>query len=87
MMHHGGVVRAPGSFDRADDEKVSALLEAFNRSIEDGMLALSNGAEFAPNVEPVPGALVEAFDFIDIHTGEHVTVWRVATRERNKHAK
>ena len=88
VMHHGGVVRAPGPFNRADDEKVSALVEALNRSIKDGMTALENGTlEFAPDVEPVPGARVEAFDTFDVHTGEHVMVWRVATRERNKHAK
>ena len=42
--------------------------------------------EFAPDVEPMPGACVEAFDIVDVHTGEHIMVWRVATRERSKHA-
>jgi hypothetical protein len=86
-MHHGGVVSAPGPFDRVDEEKVSALVQAFNRSIKDGIRALENGAsEFAKDVEPMPGACVEAFDICDVHTGEHVMVWRVATRKRSKHA-
>jgi hypothetical protein len=87
VMHHGGVVRAPGPFDRADEEKVSALVQAFNRSIKEGIRALENGtSEFAPGVEPMPGACVEAFNICDVQTGEHIMVWRVATRERSKHA-
>jgi hypothetical protein len=33
-----------------------------------------------------PGAAVEAFNMIDLTTGDYVVAWRVACRVRAKHA-
>lgn len=84
-MHHGGVVRT--DFPDASEESAKAGAEAFTEAIRRGMDALENGtSEYAPDVEPVPGAPVEVFDIFDVHTGEHLMVWRVETRERSAHA-
>ena len=62
-------------------------MDRVTQSIHDGMTALTDGTtEFAHDVEPVPRASVEVTDLFDISTGDHVMVWRVACRNRSKHA-
>lgn len=88
-MHHGGIVKSSGPFgdDEADKARAEARSNAFVDSIERGIHALENGTSpFAPDDEIVPGAPVEVFDIFDVHTGEHLMIWRVQTRERSKHA-
>jgi hypothetical protein len=83
IMYHGGIVRA--SFG-PDDRDAKKHADAVVASIDRGLEALNNGCEFAPDVEPVPGAAVEAFDIFDIETGDSVVAWRVPCRVRSKHA-
>jgi hypothetical protein len=77
-LHHGGVVSEPGLSDKDSADDLDRLAAAFQESIERGMDALHRGAgEFAPGVQPVPGASVETLDFYDVQTGEHHLIWRV----------
>lgn len=85
-MYHGGIVSVSGPFGE-DDEKAANASDAFTDSIDRGMDALRNGtALFAADMEPVPNAPIEAFDIFDVATGQHHMIWRVACRERAKHA-
>jgi hypothetical protein len=71
----------------AIEAQAKSAAEAFIKSIQQGIEALENGSsEFAPDAEPVPGAPVEVFDIFDVSTGEHLMIWRVATRDRFEHA-
>src|SRR5262245_53142834 len=85
-MYHGGVVRATGPYGKESQDDIVRAERAFLDSITRGIEALENGtSNFAPDVETVPGAAVETFDVFDVHTGEHLMIWRVACRERAKH--
>lgn len=84
--YHGGVIRVPGPFGEGGPDP-TAVSRSFMESIDKGIEALNSGSsQFAPDVEPVPNAPIETFDIFDVHTGEHVMIWRVACRERSRHA-
>ena len=82
-LYHGGVVRTAGPFPSVDETTAAR----FMASIDKGLKALENGSSpYARDVERVPRAAVETFDMFDIDTGEHLMIWRVACRDRKKHA-
>lgn len=85
-MYHGGIVRTSGPYPKEADAG-ERLAKEFHESIAAGLSALENGTSpFVPDMEAVPGAAVEAFDIFDIQSGDHIMIWRVACRERSKHA-
>jgi len=90
-LWHGSVVRFPMPQWPADDPRsqtsAEAVAKAVDAAITNGMDGLRAGtAAFAHDVEPKPGAAVEAFNMIDLTTGDYVVAWRVACRVRAKHA-
>ena len=90
-LWHGSVVCFPMPQWPADDPRsqtsAEAVAQALDAAITKGMDELSDGtAPFAHDVEPKPGAAVEAFNMIDLTTGDYVVAWRVACRVRAKHA-
>jgi hypothetical protein len=82
IIPHGGIVRAQIGDAAAAETHAKALTDSIHRGLE----ALENGGECVPDVEPVPGASIEVFDIFDVESGDHIAVWRVACRERAKHA-
>ncbi len=87
ILYHGGCVRDQGPFDTKTEAEMADVARRFTESINAGLQALEDGSsEYAPDVEAMPGAPVEAFDIFDIHTGEHLMIWRVACRHRGSHA-
>jgi len=90
-LWHGSVVRFPipqwTADDPASQSSAEAVAKALDAAITRGMDGLRDGtAPFARDVEPKPGAAVEAFNLIDLTTGDYVVAWRVACRVRAKHA-
>ncbi len=82
-MYHGSTVRSQPSTG-AEAQRAGA---AFTESIERGLKSLYDGSSpRCVDVVPRSGAAVEALDYYDVFSGEHVVVWRVACVERKRGA-